>query len=48
MIVSCTGVEYDGKMYLNYDPLQEMFDVYMNWGNEHCLSLNVDKTKSMW
>ena len=27
--------------------LQEMLDVYINWGNSHCLSLNADKTKCM-
>ena len=30
-----------------YTPLQEMLDVYIQWGNTHCLSLNADKTKCM-
>ena len=29
------------------DPLQDMLDVYINWGSNHCLSLNADKTKCM-
>ena len=28
-------------------PLQRMLDVYITWGNEHCLRLNAEKTKCM-
>ena len=28
-------------------PLQEALDIYIAWGNENCLLLNADKTKSM-
>ena len=30
-----------------YDPLQRMLDLYITWGNDHCLQLNADKSKCM-
>ena len=30
-----------------HEPLQRMLDVYIKWGNDHCLQLNADKTKCM-
>ena len=42
-------VLYKSGVYWNdiRNSLQEMLDVYIRWGNNHCLSLNADKTKCM-